>query len=406
MSRRLVPGAEALAWAGGFLLVALLLVILRFTSDDPDSALYAGLAERLAAEPVARWIAPEWWGFWPEALMTGLFREHPAGILILPAALSRAGIPAEQGAYIVGIAAGLASVLMIGTLVGRLTSREHGRAALVLLQLMPVAFIFRIRANHEYPMLVCLLVTIIGLECVRGRSRTITAIALAAIGLTGGLLIKGVFVVLILAGAGIWVAVNPLGGAGVRARQVGVGLAAIALTALAAFAYDAAYRGATGVTFWAPYWERQLGPLTIVTPLEGASALASHVVFYVSRLLWHPAPWSAALVIAGWRRRHTWKRWRDWLRTTSSAERGLLFVLGFSAASVIILSPSSRFAERYAFSATYATAAAGVVVACVIWPRLAATIRRIDAAIPALPALIWTSLMVLRLVAGPVLPRL
>lgn len=407
MPQRLVPRAEALAWAGGFLLVALLIVVTRFTSGDPDSALYAGLSARLAEEPVARWIAPEWWGFWPEAMMTGLFREHPAGILFLPAALSRAGIPAEQGAYVVGAAAGLASILMIAALVSRLTSREHGRAALVLLQLMPVAFIFRIRANHEYPMLACLLLAILGLECIR-RDRIVRAIALTAIGVTAGLMIKGVFVVLILAGAGVWIAVNPFGGSGIRLRQARVGAAALALMVLAAFIYDVLYRTATGVTFWQPYWERQLGPLTIVTPVEGASALAGHILFYVSRLLWHPAPWSFALVIAAWRARHSATRVVDRLTAMASspAGRGLLFVLGFATLSVLILSPSSRFAERYAFSATYAVAAAGTVVAGLVWPRLAATLRRLDAGIPALPALVWTVLMVLRLVAGPVLPRL
>jgi 4-amino-4-deoxy-L-arabinose transferase-like glycosyltransferase len=36
----------------------------------------------------------------------------------------------------------------------------------VLLQLMPVAFIFRIRANHEYPILVCLLLSLLGLAWI------------------------------------------------------------------------------------------------------------------------------------------------------------------------------------------------------------------------------------------------
>ena len=49
----------------------------------------------------------------------------------------------------------------------RVVPRDDARAALVLLQLMPVAFLFRIRANHEYLMLVGLLVTLVGLEKVR-----------------------------------------------------------------------------------------------------------------------------------------------------------------------------------------------------------------------------------------------
>ena len=75
--------------------------------------------------------------------------------------------PAVQAAYVVGIGAGLACLLL-----HRRTGRagqlaRDGRLALVLLQLMPVAFIFRIRANHEYPMLLCLLVLLLGYDGVR-----------------------------------------------------------------------------------------------------------------------------------------------------------------------------------------------------------------------------------------------
>ena len=201
MSTRLIPARETALWARAFLVVAALLITSGFSSDDPDSALYAGIAGRLAEEPVARWIAPEWWGFWPEAEMTGLFREHPAGVFLLSAALTRVGIPAAQGAYVVGAFAGLASVLMMAWLIGRVATRDEARGALVLLQLMPVAFIFRMRANHEYPMLVCLLLALIGLVRV-AEARSSWGTALVALGLTAGLFIKGVFVDQDPAGAG------------------------------------------------------------------------------------------------------------------------------------------------------------------------------------------------------------
>ena len=82
MTLALVPRRDLVVWTACCLLVASLLVAVRFTSSDGDSDLYAGLSGRLALEPVSRWVAPEWWGFWPEAEMTGLFREHPAGALI------------------------------------------------------------------------------------------------------------------------------------------------------------------------------------------------------------------------------------------------------------------------------------------------------------------------------------
>jgi 4-amino-4-deoxy-L-arabinose transferase-like glycosyltransferase len=397
MPRRPGPRAEAAIWATAFLAVASLLVSTGFTSEDPDSALYAALSARLAEGPVSHWIAPEWWGYWDG---TGLFREHPAGVFLLPTALGRLGVPAEQAAYVVGIAAGLASLVLMGVLVGRIASPGDARAALVLLQLMPVAFIFRVRANHEYPMLVCLLAALISLDGVR-RSWGWTLVL--AVSLSAALLIKGVFVVLIVGAAVLWMATNPSRAGGSAYRPLAACLASLAVVAAVAVGYDALYRSATGETFWSGYWQRQLGPLEIATPLENATALAGHALFYVSRLLWHPAPWSLALAAFLLHRRRGVGVW--WRGAPQSERGGLMFALGFAALSVIVLSPSSRFAERYAFSATFFIGAAGVVVSHRASARLATALRKLDAAVPALPAVVWLVLMLLRLTVGPYLQR-
>ena len=147
-----------------------------------------------------------------------------------------------------------------------------------------------------------------------------------------------------------------------------------------------------------------MGPLRIATPLDGAASLAGNALFYLSRLIWLPAPWSLALLIVAWRQRSTLKRW--WRDADVRLRRGLVFALLFAAASVIVLSPSSRFAERYAFSATYVIAAAGIVAAWYHWPRLQSFLQRLDSRVPALPVVVWTALMLLRLIVGPLLPRL
>lgn len=396
---RLLSRRDAVIWAVAFVLVALVIATTKFASDDPDSALYASLSGRLAQEPPSRWIAPEWWGFWPDAQMTGLFREHPAGVLLLPAALTRVGIPAEQGAYVVGVAAGLASLLLIAALLRLIVPREDARVALVLLQLMPVAFIFRVRANHEYPMLLALLVTIWGVTIAR---RSWHGVWLAALGVTAGALIKGVFVAIVLIGAVLWIVLNPTLERDRSIRQWIAITAALVAMLCAVIAYDAWYFRVTGETFWLPYWRRQLGPVTIASPLEDARSLLGHVLFYVTRLLWHPLPWSFTFAALLWRRRGI--PWRTLAGDRTA--RGALFVLAFAAASVLLLSPSSRFAERYAFSATYAVAAGGVVAASVIWPGLKHAIAGLDRRIPALPALVWLGLLLLRLVGGPLLPRI
>jgi len=406
MPARLVSPREGVLWAVAFIAVAALIVATHFSSTDPDSQLYASISARLSEEPVSHWIAPEWWDFWPETHMTGLFREHPAGVFLVPVAISRLGIPGEQAAYIAGVGAGLVSLLLIAVIVGRLASIADGRASLILLQLMPVAFLFRVRANHEYPMLVALLATLVSVEGARRSWWWIPAIAF---GFTLGLLVKGVFVALVVLAVGLWIVLNPTRLRGTTWRAIIACLAGAAITAAVAWLYDIEYVRATGETFWAAYWQRQLGPVTIASPLDDASTLAGHVGFYVTRLIWFPAPWSLALVVGAWRLVRQRSHDRDpssWARLSPTAKRGLIFALGFTALSILLLSPSSRFAERYAFSAAYMIGAAGAVVACRMWPRFAQMIAAADARVPALPALIWLMLMLLRVVVGPWLPRI
>jgi 4-amino-4-deoxy-L-arabinose transferase-like glycosyltransferase len=175
---RLLSTRDAGVWAACFLAASLILIAVGFASDDPDSALYANLSARLADGAVSHWIAPEWWGNWDSH---GWFREHPAGVFLLPTAVAALGVPGVQASYIVGIAAGLASLLLAAHLVARVTTRADARAVLVLLQIMPLASIFRIRANHEYPMLVCLLLALVGADLARRSWRWVWMTALAIV---------------------------------------------------------------------------------------------------------------------------------------------------------------------------------------------------------------------------------
>ena len=399
MPESLLSARERVAWLAAFLFIAGVLVVTRFTSIDSDSALYASISAKLSEQPIGRWIAPEWWGLWSNTGLSGYFRECPAGLFLIPAALGRLGLPAMQASYIFGVASGLAALLLTSLVAARLTSREDGRAVLVLLQLMPVAFIFRIRDNHEYPMLVCLLVSIIGLE---GVSRSWRWLPLVALGFAGGLLVKGAFVVFVLMAAALWILLNPTSGS--RGRQLTASAVALAVMALVALAYDAWYRRATGGPFWAAYWTRQISPLQWDSPVGQAAMYARHIGFYILRLLFHPAPWSLVLLWEGWTRRAVApgpSRWRN-----AAERRGLLFALAFAVLSVLLLSVPSRFAERYAFSATFLIGAAGVVVAGRSSPRLRALVMRADRSVPALPVLLWLALMALRLTLGPWLPRI
>jgi hypothetical protein len=393
-----VTRREAGLWAVLFLVVATWLVATEFTSDDPDSALYAALSARLADGPVSRWIAPEWWGHWDSE---GLFREHPAGVFFLPTVLGALGVPGVQAAYIVGLGLAALAVFLIAQITAGLTSRADARILLIGLQLMPVASIFRIRANHEYPMLVCLLVAIIGVDAVRRSWRGVWVTPLA---LTAALLVKGVFVLVPIIAATLWALIDPRRVGGPLARPLAAGVLALVFMSATAIAYDAAYVRVTGEFFWGPYAARQLAPLTFATPVEGGSALVHHIGFYALRVLWHPAPWSWVLLVTAWLLRG--RLLSTWRSLPTHEARGLLFALGAAGAIVLLLLPASRFAERYIFSASYLIAAAGIVVARHRWTRVRETVDRLDAHWPTAVVWLWFALAAARLVVGPFLPRI
>jgi hypothetical protein len=269
------------------------------------------------------------------------------------------------------------------------------------MQVMPLAFIFRIRANHEYPMLVCLLLAVIGIEAVRRSSRWmwITPLALCA-----AVLVKAAFVAVPLVAVGFWILINPMLTPGGLTRPIAtLSLRLLAIVAMSA-AYETTYVSVTGESFWGGYWARQMAPLAIGVQPDDQPGVGHHVGFYLLRLLWHPAPWSLALLAAAWTTRHRWRR--TWQSLPPSHRQGLLFAFAFVTTNVMMLALASRFAERDVFSANYVLGATGIVVALHGWPAVRTAVRQLDSRVPALPAVCWTILILLRLAIGPLLPRI
>jgi hypothetical protein len=226
-----------------------------------------------------------------------------------------------------------------------------------------------------------------------------------AFALTGALLVMCVFIVLIFLAAGLWVLINPTRAPGSLARPVLATMVSCVAMAAVALAYDAAYLRVTGETFWLPYWRRQLGPLEIATPIDGASTIVDHVLF-----LSEPPGVARGTVEPGARRDRLAAAPRTGRRVVrpgvDPVRRGALFALAFTLLAVAILTPSSRFAERYAFSPTYAIGTLGAVAAWRSWPALTRFIERCERVVPALPAALWCALMLARLIVGPFLPRI
>lgn len=371
-------------WIIVLVAAAVVLAARGYRTRDADSRAYLAIAARLADEPPSRWIAPQWWGTWGGQ---GLFREHPAGTFIPPALLARAGYPSEQSLFVVTLAAQIVAMLTLTALAASLVPGAHARLLLWALPLIPIAFVFRVRANQEYLLLAGLLVAVYGTE--RARMNPAWSVV-AAVGALFALLVKGVFGLLAPVMAAIWLWTRPTrGGIGIGGWMT---LAVLAvLPFVSAWLYERAYVAATGQSFIDYYLGARIG-------LEGGGTLpfpldkAVNALWYAGRVIWYAAPWSvvALLAIVPARTRLLPEGVRAWTG----------FALLASAATLALVAARDTKADRYIFPAYFFVASAGVIFACARWPRVSAIAKRLDRYGPWGAALLW-----LALVAGRILLR-
>lgn len=434
------------AWLLAWLVTAALLAAVHYTSGDPDSRLYAGISARLVDEPVVQWIAPEWWGFWG---LTGPYHEHPVGMFVVPAALGRLGYPAGQAAYAVNALYQVITFVLVALIAAAVVPRRDASALSWLLQLLPIAFVFRVRANQEYAVLAGLLFALYA--CERARRRPAWAVGMLA-GFTSVLLVKGVFALMVPLTCVLWllargpVSVGPssnasappwsrasalLGGRASALLGAQLPLAAWAAVLLmplvglaVTWAYELAYVHVTGRSFLEIYRARQVpeGAITSGSPLVRT---AYTLVWYAGRVAWFAFPWSlvaGAAILAAVRAGTVWP-WtheghgleapRD-ARLTAHGSRltdvaaeelreGAWFAAAATIALVVAFSFAHRKADRYIFPAYFFAGAVGSLYAVQRLPVLQRVVARFDR--PWVPAAIYVLLVLLRLATRGTLPE-
>jgi hypothetical protein len=388
----------ALAWVLALAAGWAALAVTGYGARDPDSRLYAEIAARQEDAPLARWIAPE---FPPGWYMSGLFREHPAGLFAPASALAALGYPAGQAAYAANALYQVLGIVLLQRLAATLVAGFEARALAWLVQLLPIAFTYRIRANHEAAMLLCLLAALYGTERARREPRFGL---LVAAGLVGLLLVKGLLAAFGPALCALWLLARRAARLepGVRDRTAWIAVAAgVLVMAATAVAYEVAYRHATGEPFWPYYAGRQLGVAAGAGGDPGPGGPLYNLVFYLARVLWFAFPWSVALFALLWtHRRPSREAGGAGARGTgdASARAGVVFALALAALYVGLFSLSDRRADRYIFPAYYAVGAAGAVAALRLLPPLRRLAERLDR--PWVPAAAWAATFAAHLFAG------
>jgi 4-amino-4-deoxy-L-arabinose transferase-like glycosyltransferase len=343
---------QALAWAAVLAAAAAVLAGLDYRTGDPDSALHVAIVTDLAGQPPEKWLAPEWGGHWNRR---GLFREHPAGLFLLSWPLVAAGYPPSQAPIVVNALAQVLSLLLLQRLACVMVSGGQARAVGWLLQLLPIAFVFRIRANHEQLLLLFYLAALVATE--KGRTRP-AWFGAAAIATMSAMLVKGFVAVFVPASCALWLLWRPARTPGLR-LGAWLGLALAALCALAgAVGYEHVYRHVTGEPFFRPYLTQQLG---LAAEQQRGTALLMiaqkfrNLGWYAGRVLWYAFPWSlVSLWLLVPRVRGPW-RWHG------EAIREAALFLALAGLYLAVLSLSDRRADRYAFSAYYMAGLAGAM---------------------------------------------
>jgi hypothetical protein len=386
------------AWALGLAAGWLVLAAVGYRTRDADSRLYSEMAARMSEAPAAGWIAPD---FPPGWYMSGPFREHPVGLFVPAAGLARLGYPALQAGYALNALYQVLTIVLLQRLAAALVPGLEARAIGWLVQLLPIAFTFRVRANHEQAVLLCLVAALYGVE----RSRTRPRWALLTVtGLVGLLLVKGVLSVFGPVLCVLWLLARrltaPEPAPADRAAWLGLGAGVLAMGGAAGL-YEQVYRQATGEPFWSFYLARQLGVAAAAGEGAGLAVKLHNLVWYLGRVLWFPFPWSVALLLAVWHARRLPWRSRP-VADGEPADRGALAGGLFAIATVVLyvglFSLSDRRADRYIFPVYYAVGAAGGVAALRASPRLRRLAARLDR--PWVPAAVWAVTFAAHLFAG------
>jgi 4-amino-4-deoxy-L-arabinose transferase-like glycosyltransferase len=282
---------------------------------------------------------------------------------------------------------------MIRRVAAPLVQPHEAAAVAWAAMLLPIAFVYRIRANQEYPLLVLVLVALYATERSRAGAGWIFVTAAAAVAL---FLVKGIFVVFVPVLCALWLLLVRRDSRESTAWPwAGIVLSVVAV-ALAATGYEVLYRRMAGDSFFSYYIEQRLGSNTGLNAdaVPRVTDRLSNVLWYGARVIWFATPGSLILVLAAFRRG----------RSTARLSPALAYCLAVAAVYVTVMSLGSNRADRFVFPAYFSIGVGGAVVAMRRWARVEQAARWIERREPYGTPLLWFVLFMLTFLTASRLP--
>jgi 4-amino-4-deoxy-L-arabinose transferase-like glycosyltransferase len=339
-----------------------IVIIFPYEYRDSDSSCYSFISQKLATEPMSTWCAPQWRGHGGNQ---GYFREHPPGILWLPALLVRLGIKPSAAALCANFIYALLSLLLIFKLAGRGRDSMIGWGAAFGIVLTPAFLQYLVRANQELFLNLAILAGIYGLarfQESRGGGWIFAAALVLAV------LVKGTSALLLSILAGLfWLIV-----ARNRKTFVLIVIGHLAVLAVAGL-FELWYRKITHQSFWLSYYSIQ-SPRTLGGGFDLLHKLYN-LTWYAARVLVFAAPWVYFLLYAFFLSKKK--------RLGLFQEPFIRFLPIGSLAVILFFSLSDRKADRYVFPAYILSALAGLIVFLKTRPKVIEFLRAQESRLPA-----------------------
>jgi hypothetical protein len=271
-----------------------------------------------------------------------------------------------------------AVLTLIPLLAGVLMSGVEARSLAWLLQLLPVAFVYRIRGNQEHPLLMCFLALLYGTHRARANPAWVLLMLAAFSALV---LIKGAFAMFALVSAALWIVFVPGSKDDTPSSNwwawIGLGLAA-AVAALMMAGYEALYVRTTGESFIEFYRSTRLGEsMDLGDPRVVPHALGN-VLWYLTRLTWFAAPWSLLAFVAVYYVLRAGVRPSTASPVDPMGTAGVWWAVITTVVFIAVLSPANVRAERFIFPTYFIVAAIGVAAAYRYFESFASFLNRTD----------------------------
>jgi len=353
--------APWLLWALFFVLASILLVNSSYKSKSGDSQFYTELVEHLSAKPAGEWIAPKWHGTHGHPY-DAYVRDHFLGNVFIGLILTKLGLPAGHALHVFQMLSQILSLFLLVGISGFFIKDNRSPLSLLwALQLIPVAFTYQIRANHEQSMM---LFTLMAVYAALLSTRSLKYLWIVLVGIQGVFLIKGASVIVVpflCLGAYLLETKN--------LKQTGcfAGILLLLFSTLAGtlYFYEHWFREVTGLEFFSEYWQVQIMQRSLY-PSYIQNVFLNKLVnlsYYLSRCFYYTLPWSLILLVVLIRNRSCiWAKTKELLRNLERPENSAILLLAFCGLTYpLIFSLSDRTASRYIFPAYYFLGAAMVL---------------------------------------------